>query len=159
QGRQDGIADGQGDQRGEQVTADVVIFGASARAAAFSALRAGLRLWCADLFADRDLAVACPVVRLRGRYPGGFVEVLRDRAPQAPWMYTGGLENHPKLVDRLAAIRALWGNGGDVLRRVRSPEWLAETTVQAGLRAPRVTRGVPSVPSLVKPRRGAGGQG
>jgi len=34
--------------------AQVLIVGASARAAAFSALRAGLRPWCADLFADLD---------------------------------------------------------------------------------------------------------
>ena len=141
------------------MTADVVILGASARAAAFSALRAGLRPWCADLFADRDLAERAPVVRLTGRYPASFVEILRDQAPPVPWMYTGGLENHPKLVDRLAAIRPLWGNAGEVLRRVRCPEWLAETAVRAGLPAPRVTRGVPSVPSLVKPLRGAGGQG
>ncbi len=32
----------------------LLIFGASARAAAFSALRAGLQPWCADLFADAD---------------------------------------------------------------------------------------------------------
>ena len=42
-------------QRGERL----LIFGASARAAAFSALRAGLAPWCVDLFADADLRGRC----------------------------------------------------------------------------------------------------
>ena len=37
----------------------LLIVGASARAAAFSALRAGLRPWCADLFGDDDLRARC----------------------------------------------------------------------------------------------------
>ena len=34
-------------------------------------------------------------------------------------MYTGALENHPELVDRISATRDLYGNSGSVLRRVR----------------------------------------
>src|SRR5438132_11583565 len=88
----------------------LLIFGASTRAAAFSALRAGLRPWCADLFADRELRARCPVVRVRARdYPQGFLE-LAERKVHGPWMYTGGLENRRALVHRLARLRPLWGN-------------------------------------------------
>src|SRR5215470_4944989 len=94
------------------------ILGASARAAAFSALRAGLRPCCIDLFADRDLQNRCPVDRLIGRYPHSFLD-HRDAAPPGPWMYTGGLENWPQLVRRLTDRRILWGNSAATLRRAR----------------------------------------
>ena len=42
----------------------LLLFGASVRAAAFSALRAGLRPWCADLFGDADLQARCPALAL-----------------------------------------------------------------------------------------------
>ena len=61
---------------------DLLILGASARAAAFSALRIGLRPTCADLFADADLASACPVdpgrARRLSRGPGRFAELAAD---------------------------------------------------------------------------------
>ncbi len=65
------------DQRGSFVEAcrflsvdhDVLIFGASTRAAAFSAVRCGLRPHCADYFADRDLAAICPVGALIPKMP------------------------------------------------------------------------------------------
>lgn len=130
----------------------VIIIGASARAAAFSAWRAGLQPWCADLFADRDLEVRFPVVRLTGKYPDGFLEIVRDLAPDAPLLYTGGLENYPDLVDDLARIRELWGNAGTVLRRVRDPAWLVDAARRAGLPQARGER------FLIKPLRSAGGQ-
>jgi predicted ATP-grasp superfamily ATP-dependent carboligase len=138
----------------------LLIFGASARAAAFSALRAGFRPWCADLFADADLRAACPAVRLPGRYPEAFAELVR--APvRGPWLYTGGLENHPDLVGRMAQLRPLWGNGAEVLRRVRDPQVLAAAAREAGLPAPRLCRGRSSHPGrwLVKPLAGSGGAG
>src|SRR5205807_1077251 len=85
----------------------LIIVGASARAAAFSALRAGLRPWCIDLFADADLRARCPVTHLEpDRYPYGLAELL-PQAPPGPWMYTGGLENRPNLIRRLARGREL----------------------------------------------------
>src|SRR5437588_46110 len=98
----------------------LIVLGASARAAAFSARRAGFEPYAIDLFADRDLAAICPSVKIR-RYPHDFLVALAA-APQAPWIYTGGLENFPRLVDRLADVRPLLGNSGHVLRRVRDPQ-------------------------------------
>src|ERR1700733_2287062 len=89
---------------------NLLIFGASARAAAFSALRAGLQPWCADLFADLDLAYCSRVTRVPGKeYPHAFLSLLQE-APPGPWMYAGGLENHPDLVEQMAQARPLWGN-------------------------------------------------
>src|SRR5262245_37770646 len=103
----------------QSVTDRLLLFGASVRAAAFSALRAGLRPWCVDLFADADLSAICPCQALPpAEYPRGFLRACAD-GPPGPWMYTGGLENRPALVDALARLRPLWGNAGRVLRRAR----------------------------------------
>ena len=101
---------------------DVLILGASARAAIHSARRAGLTPHAADLFADRD-ATAYATVRKcdLADYPDGL-ERLADTFPPMPWLYTGGLENHPELVDRVAAKRPLWGNCSAVLRGVRGQD-------------------------------------
>src|SRR5262245_689082 len=99
----------------------LLILGASARAAAGSAIRAGFSPWCADLFADADLRRMASVVRCPiENYPAGFIEILRA-APDAPWIYTGALENHPNLIRRLSQLRPLWGNGASALRSARSP--------------------------------------
>lgn len=136
----------------------VLILGASVRAAAFSAVRAGFSPWCVDLFADADLQACCPARRLPGRYPRGFLEVI-DEGGEGPWLYTGGLENHPRLVDELAKRRRLWGNAGAVLRRGRDPKMLAEAAREAGLPAPRQEHYKGSSKWLVKPRFSAGGAG
>src|SRR5262245_28665656 len=60
---------------------NLLIFGASVRAAAFSALRAGMRPWCADLFADADLRGRCPAMQLPGRYPLDFLKLIDSEVP------------------------------------------------------------------------------
>jgi predicted ATP-grasp superfamily ATP-dependent carboligase len=141
---------------------NLIILGASARAAAFSALRAGLRPWCADLFADLDLRRRCPAVRLRSGYPRGFLKLI-DAAPPGPWMYTGGLENRPTLIGKLSRRRPLWGNGPAQLRRARDPWFVQEVLKAAGLPVPALGRNAdelaPSLRWLHKPLRGAGGAG
>lgn len=144
-------------------THTVLILGASTRAAAFSALRAGLRAICADLFADLDLADCCEVTKIRGNeYPAGL-EVAIRAAPPGPWAYVGALENHPDLVERIARQRPFWGNGPEVLRRVRDPFEVDACLARARLPCPRVLRSsetpAPGENWLVKPFAGAGGRG
>jgi predicted ATP-grasp superfamily ATP-dependent carboligase len=140
---------------------NLITIGASARAAAFSALRAGLRPWCADFFADLDLRQRCVVTRIPTN-PCRYEQALQA-APPGPWMYTGGLENRPKVVRRLARHRSLWGNGPEQLRRARDPWFIHDALHPAGLPAPRVLRdGEPPPPDrrwLRKPLHGAGGSG
>jgi uncharacterized protein len=137
----------------------VLILGASARAAAFSAWRAGLAPWCADLFADADLCRLCPVRRIDAAdYPAALFAALAD-APAGPVLYAGALENYPGLLVRL--VRPLWGNPPDVVRRVRSPFLLADVLHSAGLPCLDV-RSTPSDDVrhwLLKPLRGAAGLG
>lgn len=96
----------------------VAIVGASVRAAAHSLARAGCQVVAADLFADADLARTCPVTRIVD-YPEGLVQWLAATECDG-WIYAGALENHPELIDRMAQVRTLWANNGDVLRRVRN---------------------------------------
>ena len=83
----------------------LAVVGASTRSAACSLLRAGYSVVAADLFADADLRRACPAgaVERIDAYPHGLADWLA-RTPCAGWLYTGALENHPDLVDRLAEI-------------------------------------------------------
>jgi predicted ATP-grasp superfamily ATP-dependent carboligase len=142
----------------------LLIVGASARAAAFSALRAGLRPECADLFADADLAARCAVRRVDPKqYPQGFADLPLLQS-SGPWLYTGGLENHPDVVEAMADRRQpLWGNPAPVLRRVRSPFEVRAVLRGAGLPCPEVWQGESPPPPdghwLVKPLAGAGGSG
>jgi predicted ATP-grasp superfamily ATP-dependent carboligase len=142
---------------------NVTLLGASTRAAAFSAMRAGLRPTCADLFGDRDLADRCKVMRVSGAdYPHGLVEASRS-APPGPWAYVGGLENQPSIVEKVSADRPLWGNDAAVLRRVRNPFAVADCLARAGLPRPDVRPIDSDVPPgkswLFKPFASAGGRG
>ena len=112
----------------------ILILGASARAAAQSAARAGFSPWAVDLFADADLARLGPVRRIE-RYPCDFYAAAR-LAPSGPWIYTGGLENYPRVVERIAAARQLYGNAGSPLRAVRDPLQLARIAESVGLLMP-----------------------
>jgi predicted ATP-grasp superfamily ATP-dependent carboligase len=147
--------------------ANIVILGASVRGAAQSAIRAGMSPYGIDLFADEDLRAVCPANRI-DRYPSEFLRALAA-APQVPWIYTGGLENYPRLLTRLAAVRPLWGNGPEVCRRVRDPLALHDVLKHADFLTPPLI--VPSASSppaagasdshrfVVKPLRGSGGLG
>jgi uncharacterized protein len=148
---------------GNESSQRLVIVGASARAAAFSALRAGFRPWCVDLFADLDLAGICPARRIPlADYPGELA-AMTAQAPAGPWMYTGALENQPAVVQMLEEARPLWGNGANVLRRVRLPWTVAHFLASAGLPCPRVRRtakgDLGAGQWLAKPLSGGGGQG
>ncbi len=141
---------------------NLLIIGASARAAACSALRAGLHPWCVDLFADVDLQERCTVTRLTGRYPEDFQRFIESDIP-GPWMYTGGLENRPRFVQRMARRRELWGNAGPALSRCRDPKFVAALLQSAGMPAPTVAEDIEKASRtrrwLLKSRKSAGGAG
>lgn len=139
----------------------LLIVGATARAAAMSAIRSGFEPWAADLFADVDLSARVPACRVED-YPSGLERALAS-APPGPWMYTGALENRPELIDRLSRGRRLYGIGGDALRAVRDPFRLEEALVGAGVRAPRCARSSDRLPRdgswVRKPLASGGGYG
>lgn len=147
----------------------LLIVGASTRAAAQSALRGGFAPVCVDLYGDADLRRCAEVITVTDMPAEAPTAVAG--LPQMPWMYCGGLENHPETVARIAACPSIDGGSGFHLRgiaaetliSVRSPWWLAECLRRAGL----LTLGVwpkekPAPPCdgqwLQKPLRGAGGR-
>ncbi|RUL81920.1 ATP-grasp domain-containing protein [Tautonia sociabilis] len=145
------------------MTVSLLIVGASVRAAAGSALRAGFGPVGVDLFSDEDLRAMARSRRVEpGSYPGGLVR-LAEAEPAGPWMYTGALENHPELIDRISAGRPLWGNDGATTRTVRDPMAMAEVLRSRGLPALEVLLDPAGLPEdgswLIKPLRSAGGMG
>lgn len=138
----------------------LLILGASVRAAAQSAVRAGVAPVCADLFCDADLRAMLPC-RVARRYPHDLERIAQECRP-GPWMYTGGLENQPALVARIASGRTLYGNPAEVLRRVRDPFHWAHALARWDIACPtcRTTADPPPRDSrwLLKHRRSSGGQ-
>lgn len=140
---------------------DLLIVGASARAAAHSALRAGLVPAAIDLFADTDLTAIAHTRRLAAdRFPHDLPSAART-FPPGPFLYTGGLENHPDILAAIARDRPLWGVDPDTLRAIRDPSCVRGILRRAGLPSADVhetIRGLPRDGSwLLKPRDSAGG--
>ena len=137
----------------------LVVVGGSVRAAVGSAIRAGLTPYACDAFGDRDLTAAC-VSTVAEPYPAGIVKGVQA-FPRCEWVYTGGLENHPQLVARLAADRPLLGNGPAVLKRVRSIELLHDAMARAGFTMPEMRSVNDETPRdgswLIKRRHSTGG--
>jgi predicted ATP-grasp superfamily ATP-dependent carboligase len=148
----------------------VLIVGVSTRAAADSAARAGFEVIALDAYADLDQHPDVRALSLQRDFgkpfsPEAIVAAAAGLSSDAV-AYLSSLENHPKVVDALAQGRALWGNGSEVLRRVRDPRLLADAFAASDIRAPRVITGRQSrehhgeVPRwLVKPRVSGGGHG
>lgn len=138
----------------------VLIVGASTRAAAESAKQAGWQPVCADLFADEDLRDCAEVLPVEN-FPAGLVEAVAS-VPKCLWMYTGALENHPDIIERISETRPLWGNGIRELQRVRDPFRLFEMLSTAGLQPLAVRTSDDPPPAdgswLLKPVRTAGGR-
>lgn len=142
---------------------NLLICGASARAAAASAVRAGLQPAAIDRFADRDLISLCTTQRVPdAQYPSSLL-ALAGAHPPSGWLYTGALENHPELIDRITERHRLYGNDGATLRAVRDPFRLAAVLRDTGCCCPAVARKSEGIPRdghwLVKPLASGGGLG
>jgi len=123
-----------------------------------SASRAGFSPIASDLFADMDLVALCPTTRV-SRYPYDF-ESIADASPPTPFIYTGGLENYPDLIERIAKNRELFGNSGAILRGVRNPQVVAECLSRQGIPFPELRAEhavLTGAKWLMKPLQGSGG--
>lgn len=138
----------------------LLILGASTRAAAWSAWRAGYQPVCVDLFLDEDLRAVAEVLPLES-YPDGFYPAVKH-LPPTPWIYTGGLENFPDIVEQISTIHPLCGNGSEILRLVRDPFWLESFYQRHSFASLRVSGHETPPPAggnwLVKPLAGSGGR-
>jgi predicted ATP-grasp superfamily ATP-dependent carboligase len=117
-------------------TPTLAIVGASCRAAAQSAIRAGYRPLTADRFADADLAAICDATLVHD-YPQALPAWLAGVTCHG-WLYVGRLENYPSLVARMAQLRPLLGNDAETLRAVRDPWRLARALNEASLPFPEI---------------------
>lgn len=141
---------------------DVIVVGASARAACFSAARAGCRPFWIDQFGDADLRAAFPgAVVAANDYPSGILAALAA-APNAPVFYTGALENHPRVLEHVASSCTLLGNSAATCAMSRDPLRLASVLRTAGIPFPpsRMDGAAPAAGQwLQKPLRSGGGLG
>lgn len=132
------------------------------RAAAGSAVRADFRVIAADRFADDDLKCLADTVLLINNFPQGVLSAVGS-LPTMSWVYTGSLENEPKLIAAISRKHRLLGNPPEVLRKVRDPFWLEQTLRDDGLPTLRHRSAKEPPPSdqkwLLKPIRSGGGQG
>jgi len=139
----------------------VGLVGASARAAAFSALRAGLTPFCWDLFADADLAAVAEARTLSGLNDEAML--ASDERRGLPLMQLGGMENQPDWLARASETGPLWCNTPDVLRRVRDPLLLHQTLTALRLPLPDIRASDNPPPPdgewLLKPIASGGGRG
>lgn len=144
-----------------------LLVGFTVRALAQSAVRAGARPVAVDYFGDRDLMEACPQAVSLERAglpfsPEALAEAAEGCAGDAV-AYTGGLENHPQVVARLARRAPLLGNPPEVLAAVRDWRAVAAALALAGFRVPVTLPPGAAVPAdgvwLEKPLAGAGGAG
>ena len=138
----------------------IIIAGASARAAAFSAQRSGFEPCTVDLFTDSDLVRFFSATRV-ANYPYGIAAAIEE-LPPGPWMYTGALENHPDLIDEISQKRTLYGNAGKRTRQVRDPHQMAKAFRDADLLYPEVVTHLEQIPHprgwLRKPFQSAAGR-
>ncbi len=139
----------------------MLIIGASTRAAAFSALRAGLKPVCFDLFADQDLQQVADTKKIEN-FPEGLSETLKA-SPARRVMYVGGIENHPDVISAIQAGHSLWGNDQVTINNVRDQEKLEEIFRLARVQRPE-THFADDPPLqdgtwLLKPINGCGGRG
>lgn len=138
----------------------LLIVGASARAAAASATRAGLTPQAIDRFDDSDLGELCEQRRIYRR--ASDIPRLADELPDGDWIYTGPFENHPRVLQLLGAKRRLLGNDFETVKQVRDPWRVHDCLHDAGLASPCVCRSVAEVSAgrwLKKPLRSGGGCG
>ncbi len=128
----------------------LLILGASTRAAAASAVRAGFHPVCADRFGDADLQRIATVVAVDNNLRR-TLDVIKALPPM-PWIYTGSIENDPQLIAAVSTRHSLLGNPPSVLKKVRDPFWLERTLRTHDLPALRV-RCVGSLDALVRVSR------
>jgi predicted ATP-grasp superfamily ATP-dependent carboligase len=146
----------------------VLICGASTRAAAESAARAGFAVTTIDGYADLDQHPHVRALSMPRDFSRPFTAHAAARASRTiacdAVVYLSSFENHPRAVRALADGRALWGNPPEVLARVRNPLLAADAMRARGLPAPAVRLGPERSPTtdanawMLKPIRSGGGQ-
>lgn len=140
---------------------ELLIVGASTRAAAFSALRAQFQPLCVDQYADQDLREIAQVLP-KTSDDSNWLQAL-DEHSSMEWIYTGGMENHPKFIEQISRKHFLRGCDPESLSYARDPFFLEEILERTKVQTPTCFK-ADSKPDgnlkwLSKPIHGSGGHG
>ncbi len=134
----------------KQETPSLLIIGASCRAAAWSARRAGFRVAALDLFADRDLREIAEAHAIRS-FPDSIVEQAHH-FPDHQIVLAGGMENHPSVVAELEKQNAVVGASSSQIITLRSiaslQRWIQQASIPC-VRFPKTISENFSLPSFV----------
>ncbi|TWT33274.1 ATP-grasp domain-containing protein [Blastopirellula retiformator] len=134
----------------------IAVVGCSCRAAVACLQRSGAAALAADQFADADLRQMAPAMQLAD-YPAEIPAWLAA-TDATHWMYVGGLENHPEIIEAAADVRPLLGVPAPALAAIRDPLTLQQTLRLAGFPFPETQLEPPRAGHwIVKPRKTAGG--
>jgi predicted ATP-grasp superfamily ATP-dependent carboligase len=147
----------------------ILVVGISARAMVESAVRSGYPVVALDAFGDRDLRERAESYSLRRDFqiacsPENFYTASRGLTFDAV-AFTANFENHPEILARLSATRAIVGNAPQAVAAVRNWPVLFEKLGREGFPAPRTyfAAGFPPPDSgsawLRKPLLSGGGHG
>ncbi len=145
---------------------DLYIIGATTRATADMARRAGLKVGCFDSYADNDLKSTATWVRQTefiDQTPEISPEAFQQIVQQRPWIATGPLENCPKWVEIAAQKTTYLGNKPSTCRALRDIFELSASLSEIGfsIQFPEIQplSVLPNPPEqwLFKPHSGTGG--
>jgi uncharacterized protein len=148
--------------------AAVLIAALSGRALAASARRGGYVPLVADMFGDVDtLDAAHRHGRLSGSLASGIQEqnlietlqALSEGQEPVGVVYGTGFEDRPQLLRRLAERWPLFGNGADVVTKLKNPQIFSSICSLSGVPSPEISLPKPTVADgwFAKRRGGAGG--
>ncbi len=137
----------------------------SGRALARSARRGGWRVRVIDCFADldtRQVAERCVRVAWHHGSPDlqQVLAVVRDTPPDTAVVYGGGMEAQPDLIDRIAALRTVYGNDAAALSTAGEPAKFFPLLRRVGVPHPETVTSAPEEHRgqwLCKRKRGCGG--
>jgi len=139
----------------------LVIVGASTRAAAFSAIRAGMIPICFDLYADADLIRVANTVQVEN-FQADLIQQLADQ-PDSHVVYVGGMEANLETVTAIEREQSLWGNDASTIEKILDPQFLTDGLRLAQVQLPETRNSTNPPPMdgkwLIKPIHGTGGRG
>ena len=117
---------------------NLIIIGASTRAACQLAVQAGFNCQCIDQFSDTDLLECAQRVLISTRWPSDVAGQARQALVEnsgASILLAGGIENSPDLIRDLAKLAPIASCSADQIEHLRDPVAVQQRLLEAGLPA------------------------
>ena len=136
----------------------LLVIGASTRALAQAAAADGLKVDAIDLFCDTDLKRVARRFYQSVDFPRDLVDIAAA-IPISNWMYAGGIENYPLVVEAISCRHNLLGIDSQTLWQVRTVEALFELVPGPEIVTWSDLNRWTGQDWVLKPRRSGGGLG